>query len=151
MYPHFVEIHPKNCETQSGWTDSGVLVNVDHIIEIGEQYVNTTDDLYCVHETYDELKELIRSAGCHIEKGDPRLDQTKPLTMDELKDMVGQPVWDSNTDTWLLVYEGDWTYTPDPDRVCVRVVNRYGCNKIWLSEKDLIAKPLYRMKRCKDD
>lgn len=136
MYPHFVEIHPKNCETQSGWTDSGVLVNVDHIIEIWEQYVNTTDDLYCVHETYDELKELIRSAGCHIEKGDPRLDQTKPLTMQDLKHMIGEPVWNSNTRKWELV----WDFGADG------IVMTRDCGSDYeYDESELIRTPLYRM------
>ena len=147
MYPHFIEV---TCELgdDEHRTIEKRLINVDSIVVVSDNVIDCgKDGTWYAEESYDELKELIRSAGCHIEKGDPRLDQTKPLTMNDLKDMVGQPVWDSNTDTWLLVYEGDWTYTPDPDRVCVRVVNRYGCNKIWLSEKDLIAKPLYRMKR----
>ena len=162
-YPRFIEVHtPENGNGDYAQKNSRTCINVDSICMF---YPDPTEEQGClmsfigsdggsyqdVSESYEELKALISNAGASINKGDPRLDQTKPLTIDELKDMVGQPVWDSNTDTWLLVYEGDWTYTPDPDRVCVRVVNRYGCNKIWLSEKDLIAKPLYRMKRCRND
>ena len=92
------------------------------------------------------VKKLIEDAGALINKGDPRIDTQYRLTMQDLQGMIGEPVWNSNTNTWLLVYDGDWAYAPDPDRVCVRVVNRYGCKDIWLSEEDLIAKPLYRMK-----
>ena len=143
MYPHFVEVHPKNCETESGWTDSGVLVNIDHIVEVGEQYVNTTDMLFTVRETYEELKQLISDAGCCIQKADPRLDTSKPLTMEDLKGMIGEPVWDANSGRWYLVYE----IVPDDyrdDVVSLRTSDG-GC---WYYDvSDLIAKPLYRMKR----
>ena len=143
MYPHYIEVHDKG-------NREPFLVNVDNIITIGMQgliLAGIPDDIaLATDESYEELKDLIISAGCHIEKADPRLDITLHLTMDDLQGMVGEPVWSSNTNTWLLVYDGDWTYSGDPDRVCVRVVNRYGCKDIWLSEEDLIAKPLYRMK-----
>ena len=148
MYPHFIEVHDIRKPEDAMLINIKAIKHIYFEPETNSGAISLVDKVFVpTKESYDELKELIRSVGCHIEKGDPRIDQSRPLTMTDLKDMVGQPVWDSNTDTWLLVYEGDWTYTPDPDRVCVRVVNRYGCNKIWLSEKDLIAKPLYRMKR----
>ena len=148
MYPHFIEV-----TRSKDFEDWKSLVNIDQIIFLEDYTVwvthsdcNENPGMISVEETYEELKDLIISAGCHIEKADPRLDITHHLTMEELRNMVGEPVWNSNTNTWLLVYDGDWGYEPDPDRVCVRVVNRYGCKDIWLSEEDLIAKPLYRMK-----
>lgn len=149
MYPHFIEVHAHQLN------DKLVSINIDHIIGFcgtsRDTGIITTEDERVgqteTTETYDELKALIESSGALINMGDPRLDTKRSLTMADLKDMVGQPVWDSNTGVWLLVYDGDWMYSGDPDRVCVRMVNRYGCKDIWLSEKDLIARPLYRMKR----
>lgn len=40
-----------------------------------------------------------------IKKADPRLDTDHPLTMEDLKTMVGEPVWNSNSGKWGLVKE----------------------------------------------
>lgn len=147
MYPHFIEVS-RSFEDEN-WK---CAVNIDHIVFIEDHTIMPTitdedeHNIIWVNETYDELKKLIEDAGALINKGDTRIDTQRRLTMQDLQGMVGEPVWSSNTNTWLLVYDGDWTYSGDPDRVCVRVVNRYGCKDIWLSEEDLIAKPLYRMK-----
>lgn len=148
MYPHFIEVH----DIEEGYP---ILMNIDSIANaITVKYeCGTGTAINCrdcggqvTKESYDEVKKLIEDVGALIIKGDTRIDTQHRLTMQDLQGMVGEPVWNSNTNTWLLVYDGDWGYGPDPDRVCVRVVNRYGCKDIWLSEEDLIAKPLYRMK-----
>ena len=136
MYPHFVEIH-SNKDPQMEF-----MLNVDHINyfyvnEDGVTKIMLSGLRYEeISETYDELKELIRSAGCHIEKGDPRLDQTKPLTMADLKHMIGEPVWNSNTRCWMLVSEdrGDTVY----------LIFNNG-NGYDFHENALIKYPLYRM------
>ena len=84
-------------------------------------------------------EELIRGAGVCIDKGDPRLDTKSPLTMEDLKHMVGEPVWNSNTlDWWLIHYYNEWN--------TITVYNNKGVQREW-DEKDLIKTPLYRMKQ----
>lgn len=140
MYPHFIEVHDVE-------DDSLIAINIDSIACVMK---GTFQDAECglincrdaggqvTKESYDELKQLIADCGCHIEKGDPRLDQTKPLTMADLKHMIGEPVWNSNTRCWLLVSEdrGDTVY----------LIFNNG-NGYDFHENALIKYPLYRMKR----
>lgn len=135
MYPHFIEV---TCELgdDEHRTIEKRLVNVDNIVVVSDNIIDCgKDGTWYAEETYDELKELIRSAGCHIEKGDPRLDQTKPLTMNDLKHMIGEPVWNSNTRCWMLVSEdrGDTVY----------LIFNNG-NGYDFHENALIKYPLYR-------
>ena len=146
-YPHFIQVTNGVLEA---------LVNIDQIKFVCPHpaflanaeihFADRTDQPMITEESYEDVEKLIRDSGSSITRPDPRIDTQHRLTMQDLQEMIGEPVWNSNTNTWLLVYDGDWGYGPDPDRVCVRVVNRYGCKDIWLSEEDLIAKPLYRMK-----
>lgn len=82
MYPKFIEVH------QNGKRKS---VNVEGIIAL----IDFTDGKYksaCLlagsmipkgfDESYDDLKALLHDCGCSITKADPRLDTTKPLTME---------------------------------------------------------------------
>ena len=138
MYPHFIEV---TCELgdDEHRTIEKRLINVDSIVVVSDNVIDCgKDGSWYSNETYDELKELIRSAGCHIEKGDPRLDQTKPLTMNDLKHMIGEPVWNCNTRCWMLVSEdrGDTVY----------LIFNNG-NGYDFHENALIKYPLYRMKR----
>ena len=134
MYPHFITVHDN---------DNGepFLVNIDHIVSIGKEGmiltgVPTAIALATV-ESFDELKQLVADAGCHIEKADPRLNTAKPLTMDELRQMVGEPVWNSNTRSWGLVCDYyDETVAIKPPR---------GASYDYDAD-DLIKFPLYRMK-----
>ena len=134
MYPHFITVHDN---------DNGepFLVNIDHIVSIGKEGmiltgVPTAIALATV-ESFDELKQLVADAGCHIEKADPRLNTKQPLTMDELRQMVGEPVWNSNTRSWGLVCDYyDETVAIKPPR---------GASYDYDAD-DLIKFPLYRMK-----
>lgn len=135
MFPRMIEVHT---------TGYPISVNIDHIAMIGEEVIQMdciTDDydkrtFYEVDESYEDLKALIHGAGCLIHKADPRLEN-KRLTMNDLKEMIGEPVWNSNNGQWYLVHS------------CYR-------NKIFLTTKmgthwefpadDLEKYPLYRMK-----
>ena len=140
MYPHFIEVHDKE-------DDILVSINIDCIANFfpkgdGDGAIINCRDCggQITTETYDELKKLITNAGCHIEKGDPRLDQSKPLTMNDLKDMVGQPVWDSNRNVWYLFKAFD----EDGQAYFTDV---FGNTGIAENNDALIKYPIYRMKR----
>lgn len=142
MYPHLIEVHLAD-------DDCAVTLNIDHILGIsdtnnnGAGYVIKTSDKggWYVRETYDEIKALLRDSGCHIQKRDPRLELTKALTIDDLKDMIGEPVWNSNNGQWYLVE----SYKPD-DTLPLILIQAADVHIECFTEKDLIAKPLYRMK-----
>ena len=62
-----------------------------------------TDIALATVESYDDIKQLIHDSGILIHRADPRLDETHSLTMEDLKEMIGEPVWNSNTGKWTLV------------------------------------------------
>jgi hypothetical protein len=139
MYPKFIEVHLAK-------DDCLASLNVDNIIGLadyndGEGYIIKTLDRgnWIVDESYDELKALITDVGCLIHKPDPRLDLTNPLTLDDLKDMVGEPVWNSNVDVWMLVKDVSDTW--------VKMLWTSG-NISEYTEDELIAYPVYRMRRA---
>ena len=134
MYPHFITVH----DNENG---EPFLVNIDHIVSIGKEGMILTgvptDIALATVESFDELKQLVADAGCHIEKADPRLNTKQPLTMDELRQMVGEPVWNSNTRSWGLVCDYyDETVAIKPPR---------GASYDYDAD-DLVKFPLYRMK-----
>ena len=98
----------------------------------------TDTSMWQTKESYDELKALITESGCLIHKADPRLDMTHPLTMDDLKDMSGEPVWNSNLNVWLLVKECSDMY--------VDLLWTSGNTSSW-DEEELKSFPLYRMRK----
>ena len=134
MYPHFITVH----DNENG---EPFLVNIDHIVSVGKEGMILTgvptDIALATVESFDELKQLVADAGCHIEKADPRLNTKQPLTMDELRQMVGEPVWNSNTRSWGLVCDYyDETVAIKPPR---------GASYDYDAD-DLVKFPLYRMK-----
>ena len=143
MYPHFIEV--------TIFEGPKAIINIDQI-----KAVATLPDFYdgaviyystagneTVRESYDEVMQLLKDAGTHIQKPDPRLDTKNPLTMDELKRMIGEPVWNSNRRSWELVHYYE------PVNNTIQVVDAAG--KIYLmDEADLIKYPLYRMKNVSD-
>lgn len=145
MYPHFIEVHGKH-------NGNKICVNIDSIKSFyywerdGAIRIDMMDcDDWLVEESYDDLKELLRTAGCAIQKQDPRLDTTVPLSMDDLMrlDMIGQPVWNSNTRRWMLVVDNDTMHgTVDFVDDCGKAV-RFGPH-------DITKYPLYRMARRED-
>ena len=140
MYPHFIEIN----NTDLGGKN---IVNIESIayvcgddeaqiiLNIADRDDNTID----CSESYEDVKKLIEGSGCLIHMGDPRLDN-KPLTMADLKDMVGQPVWDSNRNVWYLFK----TFDEDGQAYFTDV---FGNTGIAENENVLIKFPLYRMKK----
>ncbi len=143
MYPHFIEV---TCELgdDEHRTIEKRLVNVDNIVVVSDNVIDCgKDGIWYTEETYDELKELISNAGASINKGDPRLDQTKPLTMKDIEEMKsGEPVWNSNRDEWYLLR----TMTEDGEVWFSDFVG----SKVIATEEMLIKTPLYRMKRNED-
>lgn len=119
-----------------------VSFNVEDIICFFERDDNTIirakdGNCYAVTESYDEIKQLILDAGVLIHKPDPRLDTTTPLTMEDLKYMEGEPVWNSNALKWGLLTKQDGSY-----------FLLYPTGQMWLfTVNDLIKFPLYRMKK----
>ena len=132
MYPHFIEVHDEG---------EPLSININSIAIIIDNSVMVENPLRWqpVDETYEQLKELIESSGCLINTGDPRLDN-KPLTIDDLRNMIGEPVWSPNAKCWCLVYDD---CSDDPKNL--KLVNRHGLI-IGVAEEGLIKFPMYRMK-----
>lgn len=140
MYPKFIEVH-------SG--DQTMIVNIDRIGIVKDKLIMIDNPTRWqpVDESYDEIKQLIKDSGIHIHKADPRLDTSHPLTMDDLKDMVGQPVWNSNTGEWWLIHWYDeYPYDEYPTYDKIIVYNNCGVQECW-DRDDLSQRPLYRMKQ----
>jgi len=97
MLTKYIEVHDKD-------TGMKLAFNADKITVIGDHIIDTERDGFEVAESYDELKQLIFDAGCLIHKKDPRLED-KPLTMEDIRTMLGEPVWNSNSRSWALVKE----------------------------------------------
>lgn len=146
MYPHLIEVHSK--------TGTPATLNIDHIVGFCADHtgsVITTSGVkveqdFC-SETYDEVKQLIFEAGCIITKADPRLDTTHPLTMEDLKDMTGEPVWNSNNGEWYLVncvdiYQFD---EGEEGQIAVCLASK-AFSELLYNVDHLKMFPLYRMK-----
>jgi len=149
MYPHFIEVYEKEM-------DGKVIVNIDNITMVcGDEnaeilikgYSNETSFVEC-KESYSDVKKLIEDSGALINMSDPRLDINAPLRMEELKDMIGEPVWNSNKMEWHIVQEiAKW----DDSRGKEVVVLQSKGNIHWYYDtEELIKYPLYRMKRDGD-
>ena len=134
MYPHFIEVHDG---------DQTMIVNIDKIGIVKDKLIMVEHPKRWqpVDESYEQLQKLIQNSGCLINKGDPRLDN-KPLTMDDLVRMVGEPVWNSSLRRWHLVEE------TEPDKYRGAVVTLKGTqHSVWYYDSaDLIRHPLYRKK-----
>lgn len=137
MMLKFIELHDNE-------TKSPISINVNNIADFhvdydGQTAVDVGRDAYLVAEAYEEIKQLIHDVGVLIHKADPRLDMTKPLTMDDLREMIGEPVWNSNTLKWELVwYFGD----------ARKIIFTRDCGADYeYDADDLIKFPLYRMKK----
>lgn len=137
MYPHFIELTTED--------NLKMGVNIDNIVYFGDKIIWTSDaNGFPVQESYDDIKDLIRSSGCAITKADPRLDMSIPLSMDELCKpmMIGEPVFNSNTRAWMLVADSaldnsSWVDLVDHAGKIVR-----------FGPHDVVKYPLYRMRRA---
>ena len=137
VYPHFVELH-----TEGG---KPVMVQADHICKFHWLADREVTAMYLLdgtywnfRETYEEVKTLLSESGCSITLRDPRIDET-PLTMEELKEMIGQPVFDSHLRKWMLVENA-------LENVRTIWFIDYMGEQVSFSEADLIKYPLYRIK-----
>lgn len=133
MYPKFIELHEKG---------NAISVNVEHLVAFSDSIFNLSNNAesnYRCDESYDDMKAIITDCGCLIHKADPCLDMSSPLTLDNLQSMIGEPVWNSNIDVWMLVKDVSDTWA----------------KMLWTSgniseytEDELIAYPVYRMRRA---
>ena len=135
----FIELHAKD--------DKALLsINIENIVgfgvDDGAAVIRTIDKGgWFVAESYEEIKQLIHDAGVLIHKADPRLDMTTPLTMEDLRDMEGEPVWNSNTGIWYLVHR-----CVNNEKTIIWAVLPDGQFKVMTAD-DLIKFPLYRMRQ----
>ena len=143
MDSKFIELHDTDESELISVNVKNICVFNRFISHDGKEMtaIGTNDgSLHVVNKTYDEVKQMIKDSGIHIQKADPRLDTSHPLTYDEMREMPGQPVWHSNTDQWALIAE-DPMYA---DRITVTHSDGTVTN---ISREDSIAKPWYRMKQ----
>ena len=141
MMSKFIELHDEDTDTKLFCT------NVDNIfsfsVDEGSTIINSTDGRYIlVKESYDEVKQLIQDAGILIHKPDPRLNLTKPLSMVNLSGMIGEPVWNSNNNQWLIMAH----YLDNKENPIAGLYNKNGY-LVEFTADDLIRTPLYRMKQ----
>ena len=127
MYPKFVELHHED--------GSAFTININKIKLIENGYVGG----YCVQESYEDVKTLIEETGCLIHKGDPRLT-TKPLTIADMRDLVGEPIWNSNINKWFLVAQYD------EQGQTAKIESLHGVS-FWVDDEALLKFPHYRMKK----
>ena len=138
MMSKFIELHAKD--------DKAVLsINIENIVGFGVDdstvVIRTIDKGdWFIAESYDEVKVLIKDAGVLIHKADPRLDTTIPLTMEDLKYMEGEPVWNSNTLKWMIVHRYG-----EGDKKSIVWLVRHDSQFELMTADDLIKFPLYRM------
>ena len=133
MYPKFIEVHEKG---------KAISINIEHLVAFSDRIFhlsNNAESNYRCDESYDDMKAIITDCGCLIHKADPRLDMTHPLTLDDLQSMIGEPVWNSNIDVWMLVKDVTDTW--------VKMLWTSG-NISEYTEDELIAYPVYRMRRA---
>ena len=135
MEPKFIELHNRK-------TGDLLSINIQHIVSCGKKGVILTgiptDITLATVESYDEIKQLIHDSGILIHRADPRLNTERELTFSELREMIGEPVWNSNLLRWELVKKADDLY------ITTCSTGQYDSH---YDENDLIKTPLYRMRR----
>ena len=133
MMPKFVELH---------WHGIPASINVDSIAMFKDhEFLDCEGNCHEIDESYEDVKKLVTDSGYLIHKVDPRIDN-KPLTMDDLKDMIGEPVWNSNTGRWMLVNRID-----DVEGIDFAILTESDGIGYDFGEAMLKANPMYRMKQ----
>lgn len=146
MEPKFIELHTRGLNSGAGCQVSVNVaaikcfhMNLDERIPSETGVIETADDcMYLVTESYTEIKQLIHDSGILIHRADPRLNTERELTFAELREMIGEPVWNSNLLRWELVKKADDLY------ITTCSIGQYDSH---YDENDLIKTPLYRMRR----
>ena len=137
MYPKFIEVHDIG-------SDNIASVNIAHIVSFLDREINLSNSEFnmCigVTESYDELKAMIKYAGCIIAKADPRLDKGE-LTKEDIKAMdIGEPIWNSNPRKWYLLY--GWNDLEGGFLVTLHNLDEV----LHYNQNDIQKYPLYRMR-----
>lgn len=146
MESKFIELHTRDRDSLDGGPVSVNVaaikcfhMNLDERIPSETGVIETVDEcMYLVSESYDEVKQLIKDSGILIHRADPRLNTERELTFSELREMIGEPVWNSNLLRWELVKKADDLY------ITTCSTGQYDSH---YDENDLIKTPLYRMRR----
>lgn len=86
--PKFIEVHD-GAEPLS--------INVSNIEWFADETISLTDSEVRVVESYDEIKALVT--------GQKSENTAEPLSIEDLRNMIGKPVYDKNTERWMLVEE----------------------------------------------
>ena len=127
----FIELH-------SSGSKNKVSYNINHIVKFYEPEEKNgclifTDDGYKkkVKESYEEVYTLVHNLSNHI-----KVDKTKQLTIDDLKKMIGELVWDDIEKQWCIV------------RYCT--TNEICLSKehgecFWIDSEGLKLNPLYKI------
>ena len=138
MYPKFIEVRDAELERMLSLNVANIRAFKEYCDDANKTVIAMTDCLYhVVDQTYDEIKQMITDSGCLIRKQDPRLDTEHPLTMKDLKGMVGEPVWNSNTRKWYIIHSVGNT---------VAMANPSEQSMLVYIKSDLSKYPIYRMK-----
>ena len=141
MFPKFIEV--TRSHNNESWK---CAVNVANIVFYEDHTIWATGSedggLIWVEETYDEIKQLIEDCGCMINKRDSRLDRAHPLIWSDLcrLDMIGEPVWNSNSQRWMLIIDSA------NDNTWIELINHAGGHEKWIGH-DARKFPLYRMRK----
>jgi len=128
----FIELHTSGSKNK-------VLYNINHIVKFYEPEEKSgclifTDDGYKkkVKESYEEVRELVNNPSNHI-----KIDKTKRLTFDDLKNMIGELVWDDVEKQWCVV------------RYCtiseVCLSKEHG-ECFWIDSQGLKLNPIYKIR-----
>ena len=147
MYPKFIEVRDADQGCMLSLNVTNICGFNEYCDDADKTVIAMTDGVFhVVDHTYEEIRQMITESGCLIRKQDPRLDLTHPLTIDDLKSMVGEPVWNTSIGEWGLV-------TRDPDRegeITEGYFLRYQDGSMTVLEEEWMRKyPHYRMRvRC---
>ena len=145
MYPKFIEVRDAELERMLSLNVANICGFNEYRKDADKTVIEMLDSSYhIVDHTYEELKQMITESGCLIRKQDPRLDTEHSLTMEDIKGMVGEPVWNSNTGEWGLI-------TKDAERdgeITEGFLIRYHDGTMaYLYEEGLKKFPIYRMRK----
>lgn len=93
---------------------------------------------------YEDWIEQYKDARNKHQQAVIELKRNDPLTWDELcrLDMIGEPVWNSNSLRWMLLIDNA------SDGTWIELITHSGKHEKWI-EHDAIKRPLYRMKKEK--
>ena len=138
MYPKFIEVRDADQGCMLSLNVTNICGFNEYCDDADKTVIAMTDGVFhVVDHTYEDIRQMITESGCLIRKQDPRLDTEHPLTMKDLKGMVGEPVWNSNTRKWYIIHSVGNT---------VAMANPSEQSMLVYIKSDLSKYPIYRMK-----